>query len=65
VALAAIEPHFAESLCAASGVADASIKRMMSAPTQAQIAAFLLGKTRQALDKLSVEQDIPLFTLPK
>jgi len=65
VALAALEPHFAKSLCAAAGIADASIKSMMSAPTQAQIAAFLLGKTRQALDKLSVEQDIPLFTLPK
>jgi crotonobetainyl-CoA:carnitine CoA-transferase CaiB-like acyl-CoA transferase len=65
VAVAALEPHFAKSLCAAAGIADASIKSMMSAPTQALIAAFLLGKTRQALDKLSMEQDIPLFTLPK
>ena len=65
VALAALEPHFANSLCAAAGIADASINSMMSAATQAQIAAFLLGKTRQALDKLSIEQDIPLFTLPK
>lgn len=65
VAVAALEPHFAKSLCAAAGIADASINSMMSAPTQVQIAAFLLGKTRQALDKLSVEHDIPLFTLLK
>ena len=65
VAVAALEPHFAKTLCTAAGIADASINSMMSAPTQAQIATFLLGKTRQALDKLSVEQDIPLFTLPK
>jgi alpha-methylacyl-CoA racemase len=65
VAVAALEPHFAKALCAAAGIADASISNMLSPKTQAQIAAFLLGKTRQALDKLSVEQDIPLFTLPK
>jgi crotonobetainyl-CoA:carnitine CoA-transferase CaiB-like acyl-CoA transferase len=65
VAVAALEPHFAKSLCTAAGIADASINSMMSAPTRAQIATFLLGKTRQALDKLSVAQDIPLFTLSK
>jgi alpha-methylacyl-CoA racemase len=65
VAVAALEPHFAKSLCAAAGVADASISSMMSPKTQAQIANFLLSKTRKALDKLSVEQDIPLFTLLK
>jgi hypothetical protein len=52
-------------LCAAAGIADASISSMMSAPTQAQIADFLLGKTRKALDKLATERDIPLFTLCK
>lgn len=65
VAVAALEPHFAKSLCAAAGLADASISRMMSPQTQTQIAAFLRGKTRQALDTLSLEQDIPLYTLPK
>jgi hypothetical protein len=38
---------------------------MMSAATQAQVADFLLGKTRKALDKLATERDIPLFTLCK
>jgi crotonobetainyl-CoA:carnitine CoA-transferase CaiB-like acyl-CoA transferase len=65
VAVAALEPHFSKALCAAAGISDASISSMMSAPTQVQIADFLLGKTRKALDKLSTERDIPLFTLCK
>jgi crotonobetainyl-CoA:carnitine CoA-transferase CaiB-like acyl-CoA transferase len=65
VAVAALEPHFAKALCAAAGIADASISSMMSAPTQVQIADFLLGKTRKELDKLATERDIPLFTLCK
>ena len=65
VALAALEPHFAKALCAAAGVADASVQSMGSAATRAQIEAFVLSKTRRALDKLSLEQDIPLYTLSK
>lgn len=65
VAVAALEPHFAQRLCAAAGVADASLKSMTSAQTAAAIAEFLAGQTRKALDKLAVEKDIPLHTLPK
>ena len=65
VAVAALEPHFAKSLCAAAGVADASVKSMLSADTQTLIAQFLKSKTRKALDKLAVEHDIPLYTLAK
>ncbi len=65
VAVAALEPHFAKTLCAAAGVENASITSMMSPATQKLIASFLLGKTRKSLEKLAVEKDIPLFTLQK
>lgn len=63
VAVAALEPHFAKSLCRAAGIEDTSSASLASAATQARIAAFLLGQTRQALDQLAQAQDIPLCTL--
>ena len=63
VAVAALEPHFAASLCVAAGVADASMKSMFAPATHQAIAAFLLTQTRQQLDKLAVDKDIPLHTL--
>jgi crotonobetainyl-CoA:carnitine CoA-transferase CaiB-like acyl-CoA transferase len=65
VAMAALEPHFAKALCAAAGVADAGIQAMMAPATHQQIAAYLLSKTRKALDKLASDKDIPLLTLAK
>ena len=65
VAMAALEPHFAKALCAAAGVADASIASMMSPATQTQIAAYLMTMTRQALETLATEKDVPLHTLSK
>lgn len=62
VAMAALEPHFAIKLCTAAGIADAN---MQSPLTHQLVAAFLLTKTRKALDKLSLEKDIPLYTLLK
>ena len=63
--MAALEPHFAKALCAAAGVPNADISTMMSPATPPLIANFLLTKTRKALDKLAVDKDIPLYTLPK
>jgi alpha-methylacyl-CoA racemase len=63
VAVAALEPHFAKSLCAAAGVADTSVKSMLSPATHTAIAAFLLTQSRAALDKLALDKDIPLHTL--
>ena len=65
VAMAALEPHFAKALCAVAGVADASIQSMLLPATRQAIADYLLTKTRKALDKLSIEKDIPLYTLLK
>jgi len=33
--------------------------------THAAIASFLASKTRQQLDKLAADKDIPLMTLPR
>lgn len=63
VAVAALEPHFAASLCAAAGVAASDMKAMFAPATHQAVAAFLLTQTRQQLDTLGAEQDIPLHTL--
>lgn len=64
VAVAALEPHFAKSLCAAAGIQNANIMTMMSPATHQTIAAYLLTMSRAALDALGAEKDIPLYTLP-
>ncbi|OGB10247.1 MAG: CoA-transferase [Burkholderiales bacterium RIFCSPHIGHO2_12_FULL_61_11] len=63
VAVAALEPHFAASLCAAAGFESASMKAMFAPATHQAVAAFLLTRTRKQLDKLAVTKDIPLHTL--
>lgn len=64
VAVAALEPHFAASLCAAAGVAMNDMGAMFQPTTHQAIATFLASQTRKRLDALSVEKDIPLHTLP-
>ena len=63
VAVAALEQHFAASLCAAAGIEVASMKAMFAPTTHQAIAAFLLTQTRKQLDKLAVVKDIPLHTM--
>lgn len=65
VALAALEPHFARSLCAVAGVVWATPATMMAASTHQTIAQFVAKHTRKALEKLAQAHDIPLHTLPK
>jgi alpha-methylacyl-CoA racemase len=63
VAVAALEPHFAASLCAAAGVDGADMRTMLSPATRQTIAAFVLTRTRRQLDRLALEKDIPLHTM--
>jgi alpha-methylacyl-CoA racemase len=63
VAVAALEPHFAASLCAAAGVAMSGMGSMFQSATHQAIASFLAGQTRQQLDALALARDIPLHTL--
>jgi alpha-methylacyl-CoA racemase len=63
VALAALEPHFADRLCAAAGVAGDGPALMFSPSTHQQMAAFLRTQTRAQLKTLARDKDIPLHTL--
>jgi alpha-methylacyl-CoA racemase len=63
VAVAALEPHFAAALCAAAGAPASDIRAMFAPATHSAIAGFMLGQTRQQLDRLAVEKDIPLHTM--
>lgn len=68
VAVAALEPHFADRLCAAAGLSasDAAddtgpAQRMRAAATHQAVARFMQTQTRAQLDALA--NDIPLFTM--
>lgn len=63
VALAALEPHFAKALCAAAGVPYANALTLQAPATHQLIADYLLTMTRQTLEQLAREKDIPLVTL--
>jgi len=64
VAVAALEPHFAAALCAAAGVAASDMKAMFAPETHEAVARFIASKTGEELDRLAVEKDLPLQTLP-
>lgn len=65
VAVAALEPHFAESICVLAGVDVEGMKTMFLPQTHETISAWFATKTCQQLDDLAVQRDIPLHTLPK
>jgi crotonobetainyl-CoA:carnitine CoA-transferase CaiB-like acyl-CoA transferase len=65
VAMAALEPHFAKSLCVVVGLTWTDPSMMLKASTHQAIAEYVAGKTRAALDTISVAHDIPLHTLSK
>lgn len=64
VALAALEPHFAKSLCAAAGLAWNTPTMMLAPATQQAIAGFVAQRSCRELEELAVQHDIPLHTLP-
>ncbi len=64
VAVAALEPHFAKSLCAVTGLAWNTPAMMMTASTHQYFKQFFANHTRKELEKLAQEHDIPLYTLP-
>jgi alpha-methylacyl-CoA racemase len=63
VAVAALEPHFAASLCALAGVKVESMKTMFSPQTHEVVAVWIASKTCKQLDTLAEQHDIPLHTL--
>jgi crotonobetainyl-CoA:carnitine CoA-transferase CaiB-like acyl-CoA transferase len=63
VAFAALEPHFAQRLMQAAGQSHSDMRSMFRPESHAAIAALVKDKSRAQLDALSVQKDIPLFTL--
>ena len=64
VAVAALEPHFALALRTAAGVASTDFRSMFLPATHQAVAAFFLGQTCKQLDRLAIEKDIPIHTMP-
>lgn len=64
VAMAALEPHFAKSLCTAAGLTWTTPAMMMEAATQQAIAGFVAQRSCKELEELARKHDIPLNTLP-
>lgn len=64
VAVAALEPHFAAALCRAAGAGAPDLLAMFAPATHEAIAAFMRSRSREELDRLAVENDIPLHTMP-
>ena len=64
VAVAALEPHFAKSLCAVAGLpAQGDLKHMMKPATHRALQAWFATQTRAQLKRLAMQHDIPLHTL--
>jgi alpha-methylacyl-CoA racemase len=64
VAVAALEPHFAAALCAAAGAPAPGARTMFMPVTHEAVRSFFAGQTREQLDRLARERDIPLYPLP-
>ena len=64
VAVAALEPHFASRLCGLAGLNNATHEAMRSPAHHASLAQFFSERTRQQLDHLASDHDLPLHTLP-
>jgi alpha-methylacyl-CoA racemase len=63
VALAALEPHFAQALCEAMDWPYADIGTLHQANTHQAIRDFMARHSRAELDALAAARDIPLHTL--
>lgn len=64
VAVAAIEPHFAQRLCEAAGVSlGHAVRDMFKPQTHQALAQWFAGLSRAQLDRLAQSHDIPLHTL--
>lgn len=64
VAVAALEPHFAQALCAVAGLpARGDLKHMMSPAIHRGLQQWFATRTRAQLHRLAAQHDIPLHTL--
>ena len=63
VALAALEPHFAQRLCAAAGLGAETGNAMFRSSTHAAIAAFVQGRDCDEIEAIARRHDLPLQVL--
>jgi crotonobetainyl-CoA:carnitine CoA-transferase CaiB-like acyl-CoA transferase len=63
-AVAALEPHFAASLCELAGLDASGRDVMFQRTTHDAIATFISNHTCEELNRIAAQQDIPLHTLP-
>ena len=63
VAVAALEPHFAARLCEAAGVTAGDVRAMFRKETQEAVAAFFASRTREELNTLARDKDLPIHTM--
>lgn len=63
VALAALEPHFAQRLCAAVGLGAEAGNAMFRSSTHAAIAAFVQGRDCDEIEAIARQHDLPLHVL--
>ncbi len=63
VALAALEPHFAATLCSVIGIPMDSPQTPFKASTHQAVANWVASKTRAQLDAIAIKHDLPLHTL--
>lgn len=63
VALAALEPHFAQRLAALAGLPDGGIRTMVDPATHHAVAEFFASRNRAEIDRLAGQHDLPLLTL--
>jgi crotonobetainyl-CoA:carnitine CoA-transferase CaiB-like acyl-CoA transferase len=62
VAVAALEPHFAQALCAAAGIPQGD---MMASATHRALQSWFATQTRRTLNALAQRLDLPLHILPR
>jgi len=63
VALAALEPHFAQRLAQLVGLPDGSIRTLVGHAAAEAVAAFFSPRSRAEIDALAATHDLPLLTL--
>lgn len=64
VAVAALEPHFAQALCAAAGCPVDHTDALLEPRVHQALEAFFATRSRRTLDALARRLDLPLHTLP-
>jgi len=64
VAVAALEPHFAARLCQQVGITLTQPSDILLPAVHDAVGAWLAARSRHQLDRLAVQHDLPLHTLP-